>query len=393
VGGEGILDLILDKLPATGAWPALKYIRHDGYRSQGESNRDTYRMSWTIDSTGAPTEGTSGGPKHVVFAIHPGQVVPLTAVALWTSGHATLVATGAVDEMDAAPAKMVELPYGVVAQVRTADVMLPGGRGLSADVVVGRGEDVRTRAIAVAQAIAAGGAPPHGPERRAATSYDLRIVDDDDSPKSGLPSRERRVLAGIRVWGVVEYFHGIRRLNHDWENQLRIALPRLDAATDVDRYRVVLEEMLVPLNDGHTSVYSVQEREARAGTAIYWRRIDGKVVAGAFRDEAQAKAAGIALGDELVSNRSPGDQPARRSARGRAGRWGSARVGRRGQRAGGRGAARGRLGEGSARAGRRGAARGRLGDGAARGRLCDRVSAQAGRAGARGSRRGRRWRG
>jgi len=296
---DRLLEGILDDLPATQTWPSIASIAYQGFRSQGETNRDTYPTSWSTRSAGAPTRGTSAGPRHVVFAVDPRHTLPLEAVALWLAGHATLVSARPLDDSAAARTRRVPLPHGVVAQLRIGDVILPGGRGLSADVVVGRGEDVRARAIAIARSIAAGAAPPRGAERRSARSDDLRLVDDDDSPTTGLPSRERRVLAAFRAWAVIEYFHGTRRLDHDWDKQLLAVLPKLATVTDVQAYADALEEMLVPLYDGHSVVY--RRGESRGSwTAIYWRQVEGKIVAGGLRDEAVAREAGIALGDELI---------------------------------------------------------------------------------------------
>jgi len=303
---DGVLGSLIDSLPATQTWPLIRTIQHRGFRSQGETNRDTYSTSWEI-TAGAPTVGAPTGPSHVVVIVDPDQPPPLFVVALWTSGHATLVSSRALDDNAAAPTKRVELPYGIVARIRVADVLLPADRAFTADVVTGPGVDPRTRAIEIASRIAAGGAPPHAAERRLAAGSELRIRDDDDGPTTGLPSRERRLLAAFRIWAVIEYFHGVQRLNlgwHDWHDPghpLRKALPQLDAVTDVQGYLDALHEMLVPLRDGHTGVYNPSERAERAVTAVYWRRVDGKLVAGGFRDPAQAQAAGIALGDELVS--------------------------------------------------------------------------------------------
>lgn len=297
-----LLEEVLDSLPATSAWPTVRTIEHKGFRSQGESNRDMYLTAWRVESTGAPTPGANPGPRHVVFAVDPRHALPFHAATLWLAGHATLVAPAALDDNRMAVVKRIALPHGVVAQYRTADVALPGGRGLAADAVVSLGDDVRARAIAIATAIAGGGAPPRGPERRAsrANPDDLLLADDDASPMTGLPSRERRMLAAIRAWAVIEYFHGTRRLDPEWDRQLRAALPRIEAASDADSYRDALSAMMLATHDGHISVYPIDD-PPRAGTAIYWRRIEGKIVAGGLRDEAVARQAGIALGDELVA--------------------------------------------------------------------------------------------
>jgi C-terminal processing protease CtpA/Prc len=297
-----LLESILDSLPVIQTWPVQRSIQHLGFRSQGDTNRDTYTTSWLVDSAGATTRGgASAGPRHVVFAVDPRHALPVQAVALWASGRATLVASHALDDSSAAITKRIPLPYSVVGLVRIADVIVPGDIGLTADVVVRPGEDVRARAIAVAAAIASGQAPVRAPRRHVTTSSDLRLVDDDDAPQTGLPTREQRMLAAIKAWATIEYFHAPRRLDHDWDRQLRATLPRVEGAADPGDYRDALAEMLVPLRDGHSYVRPRSEVGNRASTAIYWRRIDGKIVAGALRDEAVARAAGIALGDELVS--------------------------------------------------------------------------------------------
>ncbi|MGH2901026.1 MAG: hypothetical protein ACRDMZ_20290, partial [Solirubrobacteraceae bacterium] len=295
-----MLSALLDQLPATPTWPMVKEIRYDGYRSQGETNRNAFPMSWQIIGGGAPTPATAHGPSHVVFIVDRTHAPPPTALALWASGHASLVSA---HSLDGAPAitSTVELPYGVVAQIRVAELVLPQQRAAAGDVVVARPADLEASAIAAAGAIAAGRPPPRARVITRANPDELRIVDDDDSPKAALPSRERRLLAAMRVWAVIDYFHGVRRLDHDWDKQLQLALPRLDAATDFGTYVDVLNEMLASLDDAHTGVYAIAERQMRAATAVYWRRVEGKIVAGGIRDEAQAKAAGIAPGDELVS--------------------------------------------------------------------------------------------
>jgi C-terminal processing protease CtpA/Prc len=297
---DRMLSALLDQLPATPTWPMVKEIRHDGYRSQGETNRNAFPTSWQITSGGAPTPGATHGPSHVVFIVDRTHAPPPTAVALWASGHASLVSA---HPLDGAPAitSTVDLPYGLAAQIRVAELVLSQQRAVAADVVVARPAELAASAIATAGAIAAGHPPPRARVSTRANPDELRVADDDDSPEAALPSRERRLLAAMRVWAVIEYFHGVRRLDHDWDKQLQLAVPRLDAATDFETYIDLLNEMLASLDDAHTGVYAVAERQMRAATAVYWRRIEGKIVAGGFRDEAQAKAAGIALGDELVS--------------------------------------------------------------------------------------------
>lgn len=300
-GDDRLVEAILPNLPATTVWPTMRSVEHYGFRSQGSTNRKVYRTSWAIASAGAPTAGATPGPMHVVFAVDPRHALPVQAVALWASGRATLVSPTALDDSAAAITKRIALPYGLVGRIRTADVVVPGNRVVSTDVVTGRDEDVRARAIAVASSIASGATAPRGPQRHANATTDLLLTDDDDAPQTGLPARERRLLAAIKVWAVIEYFHGTRRLDRDWDQQLRAALPRVEAAGDHASYTTALAEMLLPIGDGHGYVRPRAEIGRRAFTAIYWRRIDGKIVAGGLRNAETARAAGIALGDELVS--------------------------------------------------------------------------------------------
>ena len=67
-------------------------------------------------------------------------------------------------------------------------------------------------------------------------SDELRLTNDDSGPAGTLPSRPRRILAAMRAWAVIAYFHGPKRLDHDWDAQFRRAVRAIADANDFAAY-------------------------------------------------------------------------------------------------------------------------------------------------------------
>jgi hypothetical protein len=56
------------------------------------------------------------------------------------------------------------------------------------------------------------------------------IVDDKDRPGSPYPSRELRIFAGLKAWGVITKFYPYLDLPNEWDAELPHALSELEAA-------------------------------------------------------------------------------------------------------------------------------------------------------------------
>ena len=284
-------------LPAIVEWPAQRLVEHRGFRSQ-ETGRAGGGYFSTFITVGALPAGTpkSTGPKHVVFVTD--RFVPVEALALQASGHATIVASGVLDPGGTVDTVDVALPGDLTATVRLGELLWGPP---AADVVA---KDPRARALALAKQLAAQKAPkrmgrPYASPRHPALPP-LRVRDDDDYANPRYPSRELRLLAGIRIWATLDVFFPYRDLIADWDGVLREMLPRLEAASDRDNYLDVLREMSARAGDGHIgiSIAGTDPTVKRRGTVgAYLRLVEGKLAVVRTVDAESAKA--LAPGDVI----------------------------------------------------------------------------------------------
>ncbi|HEX2687969.1 MAG TPA: hypothetical protein VHN14_15180 [Kofleriaceae bacterium] len=113
----------------------------------------------------------------------------------------------------------------------------------------------RSAAVDLAKAIAAGAKPPaHKPGPKLVASGPV-IVDDKDWPESPYPSRELRIFAGLKAWGVITKFYPYLDLPNEWDAELPHALAELEAAPNADAYRDALKAYGTHLHDGHIRIY------------------------------------------------------------------------------------------------------------------------------------------
>jgi len=285
----------LDALPAIDEWPLYRSVEHHGFRTQEGRTSGGYYSTFATLGALPPKPGAKPGVSHVVFVVDRNSGVPDAALALQAAGRATLVSDGALDEGNSLATGNVELPGKVIAQVRLAEALWGP---LAADVVVAKNRDLEVKALAIARSRVA--APGRPRPRKIVALPPLRARDDLDYAEAPYPSRERRMLAGIRMWAVLEMFWPYRYLADDWEDALREALPKLAAAGDRVAYLHALRRMAVRAGDGHIKIWSAAPdpgEQLRGATAIETRLVEGKLVVVRVIEPAEAQAQGISIGD------------------------------------------------------------------------------------------------
>jgi C-terminal processing protease CtpA/Prc len=288
---------ILDSLPAIDEWPLERSIEHRGYRTQSGQTSGRYFSTFVTTGAQPAKPGPKPGVSYVVFIVDPDSALPGAALALQAAGHATIVAQGAINEENVVTTTNVELPGKLTAQLRLGELLW--GPPV-ADVTVAKTQDLGARALALAKTLA--GAPARQKPRKLLALPPLRARNDLDYADQPYPSRERRMLAGIRMWAVLDSFFPYRYLITDWNGALRDALPRLADAVDRDAYRRVLRQMSVRAGDGHIGVGPAAPDPAakpRGSTAIAARLVEGKLAVVRLIDAAEAKQQGIATGDVI----------------------------------------------------------------------------------------------
>jgi len=285
----------LDALPAIDEWPLYRSVEHHGFRTQEGRTSGGYYSTFATSGPLPPKPGAKPGVSHVVFVFDRESGTPDAALALQAAGRATLVSDGALDEANNLATANVELPGKLVAQVRLAESLWGPA---TADVIVANNQDLEAKAIAIAKARMASPARPRG--KKLVALPQLRARDDLDYADTPYPSRERRMLAGIRLWAVLDMFWPYRYLVDDWDAALREALPKLAEAGDRAAYLHVLRRMAVRTGDGHIDVRPAAPDpgdKPRGSTAIAMRMVEGKLVVVRVVNTAEAKAQGIAVGD------------------------------------------------------------------------------------------------
>ena len=282
-------------LPAIDEWPLERSIEHHGFRTQEGQTSGGYFSTFVTTGALPPKPGPKAGVSHVVFIVDANSAVPGAALALQAAGRATVVAQGALSEDSVVSTTNVELPGKLTVQVRLGELLWGAP---AADVAVAKSQDPEARALAMAKTLAAAPARPRAKKLLALPP--LRARDDLDYADQPYPSRERRMLAGIRMWAVLDSFFPYRYLVTDWEGALRDALPRLEIAADRDAYLHVLRQMSVQAGDGHVGVFSAAPDPAakpRGQPAIALRLVEGKLAVVRLIDAADAKQHGLAVGD------------------------------------------------------------------------------------------------
>lgn len=286
-------DLLADALPAVDAWPQQRVIEHHGFRTQEGTTSGGYQSAFTMVGAG-PAHARTTGPAHAVFIADPIEGVPPVAQALQAAGRATIIAAGPIDEDTVTLTDDVEVPGAGVAHVRMGELMW----GPPKPDVIDAKADLVKRAIAVARDKVSARPVPHAP--KLAQLPAMKLHDANDYAATPLPSRELRMLAGIRAWATLEYFWPYRSLAGDWDAVLRDMLPRLAAASTAEAYLHVLQELGARGNDGHIGVYAKNETgPAWLGPPFTTRLVEQKLVVSRIFAPEEAKKAGVLLGDVI----------------------------------------------------------------------------------------------
>jgi C-terminal processing protease CtpA/Prc len=249
-----------------------------------------------------------GAPKRsIAFLVNGRTPLSPLLLALRGSPRTFLVSQGALDESSAVQVRHVPLPGGHRAVVRASELAFPpGAPGLRADVTVPPDSDegdagpafqaalrlLRTGAArSTARASTQGAALPTGGP-------------DDAYEAMPYPAEPYRLLAVIRFWNVMRFFHPDPKALGDWDAVLPAFLARAREAADAAAYTRVLYALAARVNDGHVFVAEggVPLRSlAEASAPLVLRDVEGRFLVTETPVPEAARAAGIAVGDEVVA--------------------------------------------------------------------------------------------
>jgi C-terminal processing protease CtpA/Prc len=277
---------------------------HSGLASRSGVSSGVY-FAGTYTIAGNLTEpADTGGPGTVVFVVNERSLVPPVALALQDAGLGRIVADSAVSDAPAiAPRMQLLLADSVEVAVRTTELVHADGRlGFVPDTVVVSSSGANDPALAVAAAWAA--TPPPSGTASSPRVSESEPVPERDYADSTYPSLPLRVLAAYRMWAAMEFFYPYRRLMDRTPTELlQRFLPEIERAGDSLAYALAVSRMWAGLHDGHGWVEGpVIDRyfgDARPAVRLRW--IEGRPVVVQLSPDSAARAAGIAVGDEIVA--------------------------------------------------------------------------------------------
>ena len=121
---------------------------------------------------------------------------------------------------------------------------------------------------------------------------------------STYPPLETRLLASFRLWAVVSHLFPHKDLmREDWDNVLKVFIPRMEDADSALAYHLAIAEMVTHIHDSHGVVQSsvLAEHFGMAAPPVRVRMIEDVPVITGFRDEAVAREAGVEVGDVILT--------------------------------------------------------------------------------------------
>jgi C-terminal processing protease CtpA/Prc len=133
----------------------------------------------------------------------------------------------------------------------------------------------------------------------------LQTSKDALYPEMSFPSEGHRLLALFRFWNVINYFFPYKHLtDNPWDGVLTNFIPRfLENRNQLD-YEMTVAEMVAQLQDTHGFVGPLKSLDEHLGgfaPPLLLRNASGKLTIADLLDENAAKAAGLNIGDVIVS--------------------------------------------------------------------------------------------
>ncbi len=261
------LEAFVDGLPAIKTWPLERYVVHHGFATQDGRTSGGYYSELEMGDARAATKAPASGPSHVVFVLDQKTPVPAQALGLQASGSATLLASGALDEVQSVTTIPVDAGGEINVRLRMGELVTGTPR---ADVIA-KGA-LRVRAIALAK-----GAPARAKAQVATKLPEYRPAVDADYATPELPSRPLRMLAAVRIWATLAHFNPYQYLVKEWDAGFRDALTKLESVSDAKAYADVLRELGVRAGDGHIGI-RVANAPPRASVDIAVRLVEKQLV-------------------------------------------------------------------------------------------------------------------
>lgn len=294
--------LIGDTLATPGDWRRVYY----GYESPSPFSSGQYRTGVTVfnGSLVLPTRSQRDIPS--IFVVNRHSALLPVSTALQVAGSALVVFEGDLRTHTIGEFTPVTLADGLMATVRQSESVLADGTSavFQPDAIV---PDVATRTSDPPLLRALGMARDfeRSRVRRRRLPSSIAPPRERSYPQMRAPTIEYRLLAAFRIWSAIEYFFPYKQLlDHDWNGVLAEVIPAFEGAADAREYTLAVVTLASKIQDSHAYVGGMVFNDDIVGAGyppVRVRVVQGTPVVTALFDTAAALAAGLQVGDIVVS--------------------------------------------------------------------------------------------
>lgn len=288
--------------------PSVRRRVYEGWTDQRVGTAtDAVAAVWRVSAPLSALTGTEqqfSAMRRIVLVADSTSDIPPALLGLVSARQATLVAASTVSDRALVPIAAVSLGDGLVATVRTGELLnADGSIGIQPDTLVWSSSATDSSpALKAALQIARGAANPRSV--RAFTSNDNALLVHDNLTMQHYPIMGARLLGAFSLWGTLRAFHAYGDLyDENLDDALERVIPRFESARDADGYAAAVLDFVSVMDDaqGTASGPSLTQHIGAAAAPFRVRWIDGRAIVTQILGDAEARAAGIALGDEISS--------------------------------------------------------------------------------------------
>jgi hypothetical protein len=274
--------------------PSTRRLMYTGYNDPFPLNDAT--VDFQVISGGRIPAGRSNSIP-IGFLADPRSAIPPEAVALQAAGKAAIVAVGGATDESLVAVHTINLPGGLIAQVRLEEVVSEKGAiTFDPDAVIPISES-EASAIERALAYVRNFRPSSPPDTVSAI---VRPVPQEAYPEMRFPSREYRLLAVFRIWSVINFFFPSKSLTgEDWDSVVRQAIAEFEGASNASEYTFAVAHLVHHFYDSHAALTAPSlDEQFGAHPPMRVEFVEGQPVITAILD-AQPES-GVEVGDVLT---------------------------------------------------------------------------------------------
>ena len=227
------------------------YRQHTGYPREGSSAGYYSALQIVEPQRNAPSR--AAGSVKQIYLIDKDSAVPPQAILDQFANRTTIISEDPPRLGQAGFTELVPVYGSITAEVRVAEYRYPDGTTEFAPnrVVLNRGADAvaaAAKSVDAGESFIPGGRPPF-------QIFSAGFHDVGDSEP--YPSRERRILAAIRTWGILHYFDPhVTAMGSQWDDVFIELIPKIAGATNAAEFHEGLAAMVARTRDPLATVTS-----------------------------------------------------------------------------------------------------------------------------------------